>query len=97
MLSIGQNQPRQPVYDRVKNVCSDVVELIGLVDRIVAIDGYLDLDGTLSGEHGVGTAKAPYISMELGSREIELMKEIKSVFDPNGILNPGKIFPEESG
>ncbi len=56
----------------------------------------VDLDGTLSGEHGVGTAKAPYISMELGSREIELMKEVKSIFDPNGILNPGKIFPEES-
>lgn len=56
----------------------------------------VDLGGTLSGEHGVGTAKASYIGMELGSREIGLMKEIKSVFDPNGVLNPGKIFPEES-
>ena len=53
----------------------------------------VDLGGTLSGEHGVGTAKAPYIGMELGRREIGLMKEIKSVFDPNGVLNPGKIFP----
>ena len=51
------------------------------------------LDGTLSGEHGVGTAKAPYIGMELGQREISLMKDIKHVFDPKGILNPGKIFP----
>ncbi len=54
----------------------------------------VDLDGTLSGEHVIGTVKASYISMELGSREIELMKEVKSVFDPNGILNPGKIFPD---
>jgi len=50
------------------------------------------LGGTISGEHGVGITKAPYIDMEIGSAELALMKRIKAVFDPNGILNPGKIF-----
>lgn len=50
------------------------------------------LGGTLSGEHGIGTSKAPYLSMELSAEVIETMKSIKRVFDPNNILNPGKIF-----
>jgi glycolate oxidase len=50
------------------------------------------LGGTISGEHGVGITKAPYIGMEIGSEQIALMKRIKTSFDPNGILNPGKIF-----
>jgi glycolate oxidase len=50
------------------------------------------LGGTLSGEHGVGLTKAPYIDFELGPVEIEVMKKIKNVLDPNHILNPGKIF-----
>jgi glycolate oxidase len=52
----------------------------------------LDLGGTISGEHGVGTAKAPFLSMELQNHEIELMKKIKRAFDPLDILNPGKMF-----
>jgi glycolate oxidase len=54
----------------------------------------LELGGTISGEHGVGITKAPYIAREIGALELELMKKIKKLFDPNGILNPGKIFPE---
>jgi glycolate oxidase len=54
----------------------------------------LDLGGTLSGEHGIGITKAPYLSMELGDGGIEVMKRIKKSFDPNNILNPGKIFPD---
>lgn len=50
------------------------------------------LGGTISGEHGVGITKAPYLDMELGSQEVALMKRIKAAFDPKGILNPGKIF-----
>ena len=50
------------------------------------------LGGTISGEHGVGITRAPYIGMEIGSEELALMKRIKTAFDPNGILNPGKIF-----
>jgi len=51
------------------------------------------LGGTLSGEHGVGLTKAPYIGLELGQEAMEVMKKIKAVLDPNHILNPGKIFP----
>jgi len=50
------------------------------------------LGGTLSGEHGVGITKAPYLDIELGGSELALMKRIKVAFDPHGILNPGKIF-----
>jgi len=50
------------------------------------------LGGTISGEHGIGTAKKKYLSICVDQDELELMKEIKRVFDPNNILNPGKIF-----
>jgi glycolate oxidase len=50
------------------------------------------LGGTLSGEHGVGLTKAPYIDLELNHTTIEVMKKIKMALDPNNILNPGKIF-----
>ncbi len=53
----------------------------------------LELGGTISGEHGIGITKAPYITKEIGALELSIMKKIKKVFDPNGILNPGKIFP----
>jgi glycolate oxidase len=52
----------------------------------------IDLGGTLSGEHGVGITKAPYLRMELSEAEITLMKKVKRAFDPNDILNPGKMF-----
>ena len=51
------------------------------------------LEGSISGEHGIGFSKAPYIGIELSPDEIALMRRVKSAFDPNGILNPGKIFP----
>jgi len=59
-----------------------------LFTRVVA------LEGSISGEHGIGFAKAPYLPIELSPVEIALMKRVKAAFDPNGILNPGKIFPE---
>jgi glycolate oxidase len=59
----------------------------------VLFDYTLELGGTISGEHGVGITKAAYIEKEIGSVELKLMKKIKKVFDPKGILNPGKIFP----
>ncbi|MDY6855318.1 MAG: FAD-linked oxidase C-terminal domain-containing protein [Thermodesulfobacteriota bacterium] len=54
----------------------------------------LDIGGTLSGEHGIGTTKVPYLNMELGNLEVQVMKKIKKVFDPNNILNPGKVFQD---
>ncbi len=53
----------------------------------------LRLGGTMSGEHGIGLTKAPYLGMELADAAIATMKKVKQLFDPNGILNPGKIFP----
>lgn len=55
----------------------------------------IELGGSLSGEHGIGFAKSPYLSMELDTATINLMKSIKKIFDPNNILNPGKIFPPD--
>jgi len=52
----------------------------------------LELGGTITGEHGVGITKMKYLSMEIGSHELEIMRRIKKVFDPENILNPGKIF-----
>jgi D-lactate dehydrogenase (cytochrome)/glycolate oxidase len=50
----------------------------------------LSLGGVLSGEHGVGLVKAPYVSGQLGPVERRLMAGIKQAFDPHGIMNPGK-------
>ncbi|MSM40150.1 MAG: FAD-binding protein [Geobacter sp.] len=53
----------------------------------------LDLGGTMSGEHGVGLSKAPYIPLELSPVQIATMQAVKRALDPNNILNPGKMFP----
>ena len=52
----------------------------------------VDLGGTISGEHGIGYVKAPYLEYAIDRPTLEIMKSIKKVFDPNGILNPGKMF-----
>ncbi|HLG29313.1 MAG TPA: FAD-linked oxidase C-terminal domain-containing protein, partial [Candidatus Brocadiales bacterium] len=52
----------------------------------------IDLNGTISGEHGIGSRKAEFMKLEVPPLEIELMKGLKRLFDPKGILNPGKIF-----
>lgn len=50
------------------------------------------LGGTISGEHGIGYVQRPYIDIALGQKQVELMRGIKKLFDPNNILNPEKIF-----
>lgn len=52
----------------------------------------VELGGTLSGEHGIGLVQRPYMDIAFSEKSLELMREIKRVFDPKGILNPGKIF-----
>jgi len=54
----------------------------------------LDLGGTISGEHGIGLHKSQFMEMEFGQEQIALLKRIKYAFDPGGIMNPGKIWPE---
>lgn len=56
-------------------------------------DLVLALDGTLSGEHGVGLEKRDFIDREIDPATMSLMRRLKAQFDPNGILNPGKMFP----
>ncbi len=56
-------------------------------------DLVLKVDGTLSGEHGIGVDKRAFITKEISPATLTLMKQIKKQFDPGGILNPGKLFP----
>ena len=65
------------------------------VEQIVAdiFQVALDLEGTLSGEHGVGTLKLPYMKQAVGALSLDVQRRIKKAFDPQGILNPGKVLP----
>ncbi len=65
-------------------------KLSGVISDV--FDAALELGGTISGEHGIGLAKRNHLDHEIGDVELTLMKKIKQVFDPAGILNPGKIF-----
>jgi glycolate oxidase len=53
----------------------------------------LSLGGTITGEHGIGATRRRYLPLALDEAQIDLMRQIREVFDPNRILNPGKIFP----
>lgn len=53
------------------------------------------LKGTLSGEHGIGYVQKNYMDIAFGPTQLQLMKSIKNIFDPNNILNPGKVLPDE--
>lgn len=64
-----------------------IVEGIGEIFKLT-----VSLGGTLSGEHGIGIAKRPYMPIAMKEMNLELMRGIKKVFDPKGLLNPGKIF-----
>jgi glycolate oxidase len=55
------------------------------------------IGGTLSGEHGIGLSKAAFLPLELNEATIKVMRDLKRLFDPQDILNPGKIFPQTSG
>ncbi|HEB71873.1 MAG TPA: FAD-binding protein [Nitrospirae bacterium] len=75
-----------------KNNKEEYARALGAVDEIFAI--CLALGGTISGEHGIGLEKARYLESEIGKAGIDLIKRVKIAFDPNDILNPGKITPE---
>jgi glycolate oxidase len=69
-------------------------EEVNRVNRAAAeiFEAAVALGGTLTGEHGIGSLKKEFLSMALDPVELDLMRRIKQVFDPHGILNPGKIF-----
>ena len=77
-------------------VCRDDVpedvwkqRLDAVMEQLYAVAA--ELGGQVSGEHGIGHAKKGFLRESLGDRQLELMRGIKAVFDPNGILNPGKV------
>lgn len=59
-------------------------------DEIMALG--LELGGTITGEHGVGVLKKEWLAREIGPVGLEMQRAVKEVFDPLGILNPGKLF-----
>jgi glycolate oxidase len=71
-----------------------VLERVRKAERRL-FEGVVKLEGSISGEHGIGFAKAPFLGIELTPETIALMKRVKQAFDPHGILNPGKIFPDQ--
>lgn len=81
------------------NIIADANDLEEMkrVEKAVTeiFEAAIELGGTLSGEHGIGTLKAPFLEMELGEVGVDMMKRIKQAWDPNNILNPGKIFAEK--
>ncbi|MDN3014985.1 glycolate oxidase subunit GlcD [Paenibacillus sp. BSR1-1] len=56
----------------------------------------IEFGGTITGEHGVGVMKAPYLELKLGKEGIAVMKAIKQALDPNNIMNPGKVFAKDN-
>ena len=79
-LNIAGKKRDRKEWDRIHHIAERLVQKT------------LDLGGTATGEHGIGLGKRKFMVAEHGS-SLEWMKKIKTVFDPNGILNPGKIFP----
>ncbi|RWX50422.1 glycolate oxidase [Candidatus Electrothrix marina] len=65
----------------------------GLKAKERLFERVLSMGGTLSGEHGVGITKSPFLSQELDETALSVMRRLKGLFDPHNILNPGKIFP----
>ncbi len=62
--------------------------------RRALIETVLRLEGSLSGEHGIGSEKRQFVGLEFDAATLGLMRELKTLFDPNGILNPGKKLPD---
>jgi glycolate oxidase len=78
------NEGNQEEYDKAMSATDEIFQTA------------IDLGGTISGEHGIGVLKRKFFPLEHDSKETELMKKLKQVFDPNNILNPNKIFPEDT-
>ncbi len=76
LVNKGEEQQRQKGLKLVKEIFEITVSL----------------GGAISGEHGIGVTKKPYIDIQLSKKTIDLMKAVKKIFDPKEIMNPGKIF-----
>jgi glycolate oxidase len=85
----GNLHPNILFDKRDEEECKRVESAVGDLFRAA-----VEVGGSLSGEHGVGVLKRPYLEMAMGSVAVEMQKRIKQAWDPNNILNPGKIFTE---
>ena len=83
-LHLNILKPENLQIGEFKARCNDVSTAI--------FDAIRTLGGSVSAEHGVGTLKAPYLGYSKSDSEIDAMRAIKAIFDPDGILNPGKVF-----
>ena len=83
-LHLNILKPENLQIEEFKARCSEVSTDI--------FDAIKMLGGSVSAEHGVGTLKAPYLGYSKSDSEIDAMRAIKAIFDPDGILNPGKVF-----
>ena len=72
---------------------ADAMRRAGQAERQL-FEEVVALEGSISGEHGIGFSKRQFLGLELSAETVDLMRRLKEAFDPNGILNPGKIFPE---
>jgi D-lactate dehydrogenase (cytochrome) len=57
------------------------------------VERALRMEGTCTGEHGIGLGKIGSMTMELGDDVVDVMRDIKKVFDPDNLMNPGKVVP----
>ena len=78
------------MYDR--RVADQRERVAEAVRRLMA--RVVELGGTITGEHGVGLAKAPFLPLEQNASEFAYARRVKYLFDPSGLLNPGKIYPD---
>jgi glycolate oxidase len=92
MIPEGQSAERKE--QRAESNEGNTVRVRGEEAVRALFEGVVALEGSISGEHGIGVTKKSYLGLELSPPEIALMKRVKAAFDPNGILNPGKIFPD---
>jgi glycolate oxidase subunit GlcD len=74
-------------------VSGDRLRAAAAVERLFQF--VLSVGGSLSGEHGVGTSKLAYVESQLGAEQVALMRRLKALFDPRGLLNPGKKIPAD--
>ncbi len=78
------------------NIMLDKDDAVEMANALIIIrelfEKVIHMGGTITGEHGIGLTKAPYLEMEIPRAGLDLMSRIKKAFDPEGILNPGKIF-----
>jgi|SRR5579872_9174 len=75
---------------------AEELERVGRAAREI-FEAAVACGGTLSGEHGIGLLKKQFMELDLGPAQVEAMRRIKAALDPNGIMNPGKVFPEPGG